>query len=173
MPDTVLKAVGDGQMDRNEKLMLRLEIEEFNTAYAAVVDHGDLRQWPDFFSDAALYRITSRENFDANLPIGVMHCEGRGMLQDRVEAILTSTVFKPRSSIHFIANVQITDFSRSTVSARSNFLIVDSPLDRNPKLVMAGRYADRFVRTDDRLLIAERICVYDTDTIQTSVIYPV
>ena len=35
---------------------LRLDIEEFNFAYAATLDDGKLAEWPDFFTDDAFYR---------------------------------------------------------------------------------------------------------------------
>src|SRR6185295_6840867 len=61
----------------------RFEIEEFNTEYAAALDAGDIAAWPGFFTDDALYRITGRDNADADLPVGLVLCEGMGMLKDR------------------------------------------------------------------------------------------
>jgi len=62
---------------------LRLEIEEFNAEYAAVLDAGRVQDWPQFFTEDAIYRITGRENADAGLPVGLVYCEGMGMLGDR------------------------------------------------------------------------------------------
>ncbi len=86
---------------------LRFEIEEFNTEYARVLDEGDLEAWPDFFADDGLYRITSRENADGDLPIGVIYCDGRGMLIDRVRAVLKTTMHEPRYLRHFNSNVRV------------------------------------------------------------------
>jgi anthranilate 1,2-dioxygenase small subunit len=171
---TAVRQDRDGAAQRQRELLLRLEIDEFNARYAAVLDRGDLRQWPACFADGAVYRITSRENFDAGLPAGVMYCDSRGMLEDRVEAVLNTTVFNPRTILHFISNLEIAGHGEDgLIGAQANFLLVENHIDRNPRLLMAGRYVDRFVRHEVGLLLMERHCVYDTLTIQTSVVYPV
>ena len=160
--------------DRQAALMLRLEIDELNTRYAAVLDRGDLRQWPDFFDDDPIYRLTSRENVEANLPIGLIYCDSRGMLEDRAEAILSTTVYTPRSILHFITNIELGAIEPDgVIPAQANFLLVENMIDRNPKLLMAGFYRDRLVRRNGSLLFRERHCIYETLTIQTSVIFPV
>ena len=79
---------------------LRWEIEEFNADYAAVLDAGRIADWPGFFTQDAIYRITGRENWDAKLPVGLVYCEGMGMLRDRALAIAKTTMFAPR--YHFL-----------------------------------------------------------------------
>jgi anthranilate 1,2-dioxygenase small subunit len=164
----------EAPLSREERLLLRLEVDEFNARYAAILDRGDLNEWPAQFTEQAVYKITSQENFDAGLPMGLMYCDSRGMFQDRVYAILNTTVFSPRNIVHFVTNVEIQGVQPSgSFAAQSNFLLVENIIDRNPRLLMAGRYIDKFARVDGRLLLEERLCVYDTLTIQISVIYPV
>jgi 3-phenylpropionate/cinnamic acid dioxygenase small subunit len=159
---------------QQERLLLRLEIDEFNSRYAAALDRGDLREWPRFFAEDPLYRITARENFDAGMPIGLMYCDSAGMMEDRVSAVLGTTVFAPRAIVHLITNVGIDGISDDgAVAAQANFLLVENLLDRDPRLLMSGRYVDRFIRREGRLLLKERHCVYDSAIIQTSTVYPV
>ena len=66
-----------------ERRAVRLEIEDFNTAYARVLDAAEIDRWADFFTDDGFYRITARENHDAGLPVGLVWCDGRKMLRDR------------------------------------------------------------------------------------------
>jgi anthranilate 1,2-dioxygenase small subunit len=157
-----------------QRLLLRLEIDEFNARYAAVLDRGNLRAWPSFFADDPLYRVISRENYDGDLPIGLMSCDSRGMLEDRVEAVLNTTMFGPRTIVHYITNIELGAVDAAgMIAAQENFLLVESPVDRNLRLLMAGRYVDRFVRQGGSLLLKERHCVYDSLTVQTSLVYPV
>jgi anthranilate 1,2-dioxygenase small subunit len=157
-----------------ERLLLRLEIDEFNAAYAAALDRRELRRWPGFFAENPVYRITARENYDAGLPIGLVYCDSTGMLEDRVEAILNTTVFAPRAIVHLITNIAIDSVAvDGAIAANANFLLIENHLDRNPQLLMAGQYVDRFVRRDGALRLQERHCLYDTAVIQTSLIYPV
>src|SRR5258708_12503573 len=87
-------------MDRGEAPAslreLRLEIEEFNAEYAAVLDAGRVQDWLNFFAEDAIYRITGRENADAGLPVGLVYCEGIGMLRDRALPISPTTMSAPR-----------------------------------------------------------------------------
>ncbi len=47
---------------------LRLEIENFHAEYCAVLDAGLVEQWPRFFTEDALYRITARETPNSTCP---------------------------------------------------------------------------------------------------------
>lgn len=153
---------------------LRLEIEAFNAEYAHVLDEGDLETWPDFFTDDALYRITGRENADAGLPLGLIYCDGKGMLRDRVRAILKTTMHAPRYLRHYCSNLRITGVdSDGTIHASANYLVIETLMEDDSRILQAGRYQDTFVRRDTRLLIQERHCIYDTLTIPNALIYPV
>lgn len=153
---------------------LRLEIEEFNAEYAHVLDEGDLETWPDFFTDDALYRITGRENADAGLPLGLIYCDGKGMLRDRARAILKTTMHAPRYLRHFNSNLRITDLQPDgTVHASANYLVIETLMEDATRILQAGRYQDIFVRREGNLLIQERHCIYDTLTIPNALIYPV
>jgi 3-phenylpropionate/cinnamic acid dioxygenase small subunit len=156
------------------RLALRLDVEDFHAGYAQVLDRGDLADWPGFFVENCVYRITGRENWDAGRPIGILYCDSRAMLEDRVFAIRKTAMYAPRTVLHFISNVRVTSSADAgTVTAEANFLLVENLIDRNPRLLMAGCYFDRFQREGTRLLIKERHCVYDTLTVQTSLVYPV
>jgi 3-phenylpropionate/cinnamic acid dioxygenase small subunit len=72
---------------------LRLDVEELYAAYVACLDEERFEEWPEFFTDDAIYRIIPRENFERGLPIATLHCESKGYLQDRVVAIRQTRVF--------------------------------------------------------------------------------
>ena len=152
---------------------LRLEIEEFNTEYARVLDEGDLETWPDFFTNDGLYRITSRENADDDLPIGLIYCDGRGMLVDRIRAILKTITHEPRYLRHFNSNVQVSGIDDGRVSSGSNYLVVETLMEGGTNIFQSGRYEDTFVRVDGALRLAARHCIYDTLLITNALVYPI
>ncbi len=152
---------------------LRLEIEEFNTEYARVLDEGDLETWPDFFTNDGLYRITSRENADDDLPIGLIYCDGRGMLVDRIRAILKTITHEPRYLRHFNSNVQVASCADGRISSGSNYLVVETLMEGGTNIFLSGRYEDTFVRVDGALRLSARHCIYDTLLITNALIYPV
>jgi len=153
---------------------LRLEIEEFNAEYAAVLDAGRVQDWPAFFAEDAIYRITGRENADAGLPVGLVYCEGIGMIRDRALAISRTTMFAPRYLLHQVTNTRVLAVGPSDeISAEANYALFETLVDEKTTLQQVGRYQDRFVRQDGRLKLKARHCVYDSLIIDTALIYPV
>ncbi|WP_425450223.1 aromatic-ring-hydroxylating dioxygenase subunit beta [Virgifigura deserti] len=156
-------------------LFLRLELEAFNAEYARVLDDGDLRQWPAFFTDDATYVVTARENYDANLPVGLIYCEGKGMMEDRALAIRETAMFAPRYLRHYITNLLVEPVKDGgTIHATANYLVLETLLD-NPEahIHQTGRYIDRFVRVDGALRLKQRHCVYDNLMVPTSLVLPI
>lgn len=153
---------------------LRLEIEEFNAEYAAVLDAGRVQDWPRFFAEDAIYRITGRENADAGLPVGLVYCEGIGMMRDRALAISRTTMFAPRYLLHQVTNTRVLAIeSAGEISAEANYALFETLVDEKTVLQQVGRYHDRFLRQDGRLKLKARHCVYDSLIIDTALIYPV
>ncbi|HEV3176077.1 MAG TPA: aromatic-ring-hydroxylating dioxygenase subunit beta [Stellaceae bacterium] len=153
---------------------LRLEIEEFNAEYAAVLDAGRVQDWPQFFTEDAIYRITGRENADAGLPVGLVYCEGLGMLRDRALAISRTTMFAPRYLLHQVTNARVLAVEPSgEISAQANYALFETLVDEKTTLQQVGRYHDRFIRRDGRLKLKARHCIYDSLIIDTALIYPV
>ena len=153
---------------------LRHEIEEFNAEYAAVLDAGRVQDWPQFFTEDAIYRITGRENADAGLPVGLVYCEGIGMLRDRALAISRTTMFAPRYLLHQVTNTRVLALEPSgEISAEANYALFETLVDEKTTLQQVGRYHDRFLRQEGRLKLKARHCVYDSLIIDTALIYPV
>jgi 3-phenylpropionate/cinnamic acid dioxygenase small subunit len=153
---------------------IRLEIEEFNAEYTAVLDAGRVQDWPQFFTADAIYRITGRENADAGLPVGLVYCEGIGMIRDRALVISRTTMFAPRYLLHQVTNTRVLALDPSgEISAEANYALFETLVDEKTTLQQVGRYHDRFLRQDGRLKLKARHCVYDSLIIDTALIYPV
>ena len=57
---------------------LRLDLELY-AEYVACLDEERFEEWPEFFTDDAIYRIIPRENFEHGLPIATLHCESKAI----------------------------------------------------------------------------------------------
>jgi anthranilate 1,2-dioxygenase small subunit len=169
----MLRGFEASPIDANLARMLRAEIEDFHTAYCAALDGGHLDDWPAFFTDDAIYRITGRENADSDLPVGLVYCEGMGMLRDRAFAIAKTSMFAPRYLLHCVTNTRILAISGDIVSAQANYIVLQTLVDERTTIHQAGRYFDRFLRAGGRLRLKERQCVYDTLLIDNSLVLPV
>ena len=160
-------------VDRVLARELRLDIEEFHTRYCDIVDVGDLEQWPSFFTDDCLYEVRSRENVDQDLPVGLIYCEGRGMIRDRAYAVKHTQMFAPRYLQHFVTNVAIRSITGDEIRARSSYLLLQTLVESPTTIHQSGRYYDTFVRRDGELLLRERRCIYDTTLIANDLVYPI
>lgn len=160
--------------DRSATAALRAELRDLYDDYAAVLDAGDLAAFPAFFSQDALYRVISAENYDSGLEHAPIFCRGRAMIEDRVNALQQAALYQPRLLRHFIGGVRITAEDGMQIAAQANFLIVESIIEQEPQLLMAGRYIDRLERQNDgSLRFVERSCVYDNYRIRTTLVIPV
>jgi 3-phenylpropionate/cinnamic acid dioxygenase small subunit len=152
---------------------LHFALERLNTEYAHVLDNERYEEFPEFFVEDCLYRVVPRENHVLGLPIAVIHCESKGMIKDRIYAARESTMAEQRTFRHFISNVRILDAQDDIVRAEANVLIVQTMINRMTEIVLSGFYLDRIVRSDGRLLFKERLCIYDSLLLPTSMIAPV
>jgi anthranilate 1,2-dioxygenase small subunit len=151
---------------------LRADIYDFNSAYAACIDDGDIMQWPDFFTEDAVYKVIPRENYDQGLPLATIFAEGRGGLIDRTVAITKTTVFRPRYLRHFISNIRVLGTDGALVRAEANYMVVETLTNDLTRILSVGRYMDTFTRVDGELKLKERLCVYDSEMVPATVVYP-
>ena len=159
---------------RLEAVLLRYEIETFNTLYAAALDEQRLMDWVELFDDNALYVVLSRENFERDLPVGLIYCENKGMIRDRAFALKETAMFAPRYMRHLIANLTVeAEASDGTIAARANYVVLQVLFDRpDATLHQVGTYYDRFRRTAKGLKLIERRCVYDNLLVPNALCLP-
>src|SRR5229473_2670450 len=129
----------------------RLEIEQLYTAYAHCLDDDRLEEWPEFFTEDCAYRVTSAENYEAGLPLGIIYATSKNMLVDRVMALRKANIYEPQRYRHLIACLRI---------------------DGNAGVSPAGRYLDRIVRRASGWKFARKEVVLDSRRIDTLLAIP-
>ena len=158
-------------MDLTE-IARRLELQDLYTGYAACLDSDALERWPEFFTDDCVYRITSAENYEAGLPIGLIYATSKNMLIDRVSALREANIYEPQRYRHLISGVQIERDDSGTLETVANFIVVRTMQDGAMILFAAGRYIDRVVRGDGGWRFARKIVVLDSRRIDTLLAIP-
>lgn len=153
---------------------LQMELEALYTRCAEAIDDGPLEDWPEFFAEQCLYLIIPRENVELGLPLAIMRCESRDMLRDRVTAIKETMLYEPRNLRHHVTNLRVRDRTERTVEASANFSVIEVLPEALPRILMCGRYRDKLQLEDDGWWrFVERQCIYDSNLVPNSVIYPV
>lgn len=152
---------------------LRMQLADLYCAYGDALDEGEFECWPDFFTEDCLYRVIPRDNFEQGLPIALIYCESRGMLIDRVVAIRETALFVPRTLRHLTGNIRLREIGADGLRVTASFALFQTMVDRPSELFLCGHYRDRVVDDGGQLRFAERICVYDSTIVPTSLVYPV
>jgi 3-phenylpropionate/cinnamic acid dioxygenase small subunit len=150
----------------------RLELLDLYAAYAGCLDADRLEAWPDFFTADCHYRITSAENYEAGLPLGLIYAASRGMLQDRVRALREANIYEPQRYRHLISGVMPADAAGDAVDVEASFLVVRTMQDGAMTIFAAGRYLDRLVRTETGWKFARKLVVLDSRRIDTLLAIP-
>jgi anthranilate 1,2-dioxygenase small subunit len=156
-------------------LLLHHEVEQFNARYAAALDAQRLAEWTEMFTEDAFYLVTSRENADRNLPVGLIYCEGRGMIRDRAFALDKTAMFAPRYLRHVIGNLVVQpEDADGDIRAQANYVVLQVLFDRpDATLHQVGAYHDVFRRSAGGLKLRERRCIYDNLLVPNALCLPV
>jgi 3-phenylpropionate/cinnamic acid dioxygenase small subunit len=154
-------------------LELRARLADLYCAYSDALDEGELEGWPDFFTQDCVYKVIPRENFERELPIALIFCESQDMLRDRVVALQETALYVPRTVRHLTDNIRLRSIEPQGLRLTANFALFQSMVDQPSELFLCGRYYDKVVEESDGLRFAERICVYDSNIVPTSLVYPV
>src|SRR4030081_2395916 len=85
----------------------RAQIEELLARYGLAIDNDLIEDGLLFFFDDGQYLVTTRENLTKGRLIGIMYCDGRGMMQDRVTALRQAIVFEPHVYRHIVGSTPI------------------------------------------------------------------
>src|SRR5688572_15174019 len=151
---------------------LRLELEALYADYVACLDEERFEEWPEFFTDDAVYRIVPRENFARGFPIATWHCESKGYLQDRVVAIRQTAVYAPPYMRRLASSIRILGWKDARLEVRANYTAFETLRDELTRVFSVGRYHDTLVVADDRLKFKEKLVIFDSELIPNSLIYP-
>lgn len=149
-----------------------LRLAALNAEYAAAIDSGRLEEWPSFFLDPCLYKITSADNVRQNLAAGIIFADSRGMLQDRVMALRRANIYERQTYRHIIGLTRLVSRAGPTLVAETPFLVVRTMRDGRMDLFATGVYHDRVQDDRGTLRFAERVVICDSQRIDTLLAIP-
>ena len=152
--------------------MSTLRVAELNAAYASVIDNGRLEEWPEFFVEDCLYKITSAENHRRGYAAGIVYADSKAMLRDRVTALRRANIYERQSYRHIIGVPLVTANGGGGIAAETPFLVVRIMRDGRSALFATGVYLDRMREEASRLRFVERIAVCDSARFDTLLAIP-
>jgi salicylate 5-hydroxylase small subunit len=151
-----------------------LALSRLYAEYAHAVDSGRWELWPAFFIEQCSYRLQPRENHERNLPLATLSFESRGMLEDRVYGIKETLFHDPYYQRHVVGLPLVHRVDEDgAIHSEANYAVFRTKLDGPSTVFNVGRYIDKVVPTPEGLRFAARLCVFDSEMIPNSIIYPI
>ena len=148
----------------------------FYQRYAETLDSGSFDDWPEYFTEQCLYQVQPRENFDRKLPLATLSFESKGMLKDRVYCIRETLYFEPYYQRHVVGAPVVASVEGDLVQSSASYAVFRTKPDETTHVYNVGRYIDILQRSPESpfgWLLQSRRCVFDSDLILNSMIYPI
>jgi salicylate 5-hydroxylase small subunit len=156
-----------------QSVLLHHQIDQLNAAYAAALDDKRFDDWPLFFTENGSYKIQARENFDRKLPLALMALESQGMMNDRVYGITQTIFHAPYYMRHVVSQCRVTGVDGDVVCAETNYAVFRTKPGGVSEVYNVGRYIDVIDKKGGDLKLSSRLCVYDSEMVLNSLIYPI
>ena len=151
---------------------LQLKIQDLNARYVQAIDANKLEAWPDFFTEDGRYRVTTAENFERGLPLGLIYATSRTMLRDRVRSLRDANVYEAQRYRHLLGAPLVTPGADGMVEAQTSFMVARVMHSGEITLFATGRYHDRIVLDGDEARFAEKLVILDSRLIDTLLALP-
>jgi salicylate 5-hydroxylase small subunit len=154
-------------------LDLFFQLQALYTDYALAVDSGHWDAWPEFFTDECEYKLQPRENHERGFPLSTLSFESKGMLMDRAYAIRETLFHDPYYQRHVVGTPVVREVRNGVIHSEANYAVFRTKFNKDSTVFNVGRYIDEVVSTPQGLKFAKRWCIYDSEMIPNSIIYPI
>ncbi|MEY4911521.1 MAG: Salicylate 5-hydroxylase, small oxygenase component [Pseudomonadota bacterium] len=150
-----------------------LSIQQLYSDYASTVDRGQWDLWPEFFTDQCVYKVQSRENFERGFPLATLAFTSKAMLKDRVYGIAETIYHDPYYQRHVVGAPIVRKVEGERLHVEANYAVFRTKYDKESTVYNVGRYLDIVVPTEQGMKFAQRLCIFDSEMIPNSMIYPI
>ncbi|AUT46177.1 aromatic-ring-hydroxylating dioxygenase subunit beta [Achromobacter sp. AONIH1] len=149
------------------------QIGQLYADYAAALDAGEWDKWPDFFVEDCVYKVVPRENHERGFPLATMSFESRGMLKDRVYGATDTIFHDPYYQRHVVGAPRVLSVDAGRIVSEASYAVFRTKPNQLTTVYNVGRYEDVIRRTPDGLKFESRLCIFDSELIPNSLIYPI
>ena len=138
--------------------------------YGALLDALKYDEWLALFAAKCRYDVVPRENWERGLPVGLMFCDSRAMLEDRVMALREANKYNIHSDRHLIGLPRLT--SADGLSIEAPFAVYQTDQEGATHLFATGLYRDRVELVGAQLKIRDKFVLLDTFAVPTLLATP-
>ena len=145
---------------------------DLHARYSAALDNDRLEDWPTFFTDDATYRITSKADAADDLPLGIIYCNSKKMMVDRITSTREANIYEGHGYRHIISAPLILTASETDIVSETSFCVIRIMHTGDSMLFASGVYRDNIVLSEGDLKFSSKIVVLDSHKIDTLLAIP-
>jgi len=153
-------------------MSIKEEMRDLLDEYAEYIDAERYDDWLTLFTEDSVYQVIPRENADQNLPASLIYCSSKNVLRDRIVSLVNANEYNPHYDRHIISGVRVTEEQNGAWHLAANYAVFQTNVEGQSKLFSVGRYADKVVRHDGRLLFREKRVTVDTFSVPSMLATP-
>jgi len=151
-----------------------LKVQELLARYVEALDDGRLEAWPEFFTEACRYLITTADNLEQGMPLGLIYATSRAMLRDRVRSLRDANVYEAQRYRHVIGPPVIEAGEGGIIHARTSFMVARIMHTGETIVFATGRYEDKImIEGPAAPCFVEKVVVLDSGRIDTLLAIPI
>lgn len=140
----------------------RAAIFDLYANYGWLIDAAEWAGWLDLFAGECRYSIVPRENFDRGLPAGLVYCDSRAVLEDRIMALQEANKYNIHWDRHLIGLPRFVGEEGGELAVEASFAVYQTDQEGESRLFATGLYRDRIVEEDGRFRFRDKLVVLDT-----------
>jgi hypothetical protein len=103
--------------------------------------------------------VTTAENFERGLPLGMIYATSRAMLRDRVRSLRDANVYEAQRYRHIIASPLVTPDEGRGARAQTGFLVARIMHTGETTLIATGRYENHIMFDDGAARFAQKVLI--------------
>jgi anthranilate 1,2-dioxygenase small subunit len=140
----------------------RFALYDLFATYGALIDAADFDAWLQLFAERCTYHIVPRENYQRGLPAGLVFCDSRAMLDDRIGALRGANKYNIHTDRHLIGLPRRVANETGDTFVEAPFAVYQSDQEGETRLFATGLYRDRVVAEGGTLKFRDKLVLLDT-----------
>jgi anthranilate 1,2-dioxygenase small subunit len=148
----------------------RAAIHDLLAEYGGLLDAAKYDEWLSLFAAKCRYNVVPRENWEQGLAVGLIYCDSRAMLEDRIMALREANKYNIHNDRHLIGLPRLVGTDGLAIEAP--FAVYQTDQEGATRLFATGLYRDRLETEGGRLKIRDKLVLLDTFAVPTLLATP-
>ncbi len=136
-----------------------------------LLDLGRYDDWLALFAAECRYEVVPRENHEAGLPVALILCDSRAMLEDRIAALRQANKYNIHTDRHVIGLPRIIAAGAGRIEIEAPFAVYQTDQEGETRLFATGLYRDRIEREETHYA-SPNLVLLDTFAVPTLLATP-